>query len=140
MDAAAGLTVATVFTWLGMILAISFLEAPLKFRAPGVTVPIGLGIGRRVFRALNAVEVLLALCMVGGLAGGQSTVLVLAAAALVLAALILQLVVIRPRLNRRTARVIAGEQMPRSQAHLAYVAAEGVKALTLLGLGILLLA
>jgi hypothetical protein len=42
-----------VFVWLGMVLAISFLEAPLKFRAPDVTLRIGLGIGRIVFRALN---------------------------------------------------------------------------------------
>jgi len=35
------------FAWLGMVLAISFLEAPLKFRAPDVTLRIGLGIGRR---------------------------------------------------------------------------------------------
>lgn len=39
-----------------MVLAISFLEAPLKFRAPGITVPLGLGIGRLVFQAFNAVE------------------------------------------------------------------------------------
>ena len=32
------------FVWLGMVLAISFLEAPIKFRAPGVTLQIGLGI------------------------------------------------------------------------------------------------
>ena len=37
----------------GMILAISFLEAPLKFQAPGITIPLGLGIGRLVFTALN---------------------------------------------------------------------------------------
>ena len=37
------LSVALIFVWLGMVLAISFLEAPLKFRAPGVTLPIGLG-------------------------------------------------------------------------------------------------
>ena len=30
--------------WLGMVLAISFLEAPLKFRAPRVTLSPGLGI------------------------------------------------------------------------------------------------
>jgi hypothetical protein len=36
---------AAPFVWLGMVLAISFLEAPLKFRAPGVTLPPGLGIG-----------------------------------------------------------------------------------------------
>ena len=48
------------FVWLGMVLAISFLETPLKFRAPGITLPLGLGIGRLVFRALNTAEVVLA--------------------------------------------------------------------------------
>jgi hypothetical protein len=48
--------VAVTFVWLGMVLAISFLEAPLKFRAPGVDLRIGFGIGRLVFRALNAAE------------------------------------------------------------------------------------
>ncbi len=61
MSRGSPLTVAAVFLWLGMVLAISFLEAPLKFRAPGVTLPIGLGIGRLVFRALNTVEVVLAI-------------------------------------------------------------------------------
>ncbi len=27
--------------WLGLVVAISFIEAPLKFRAPGVTIPVG---------------------------------------------------------------------------------------------------
>jgi hypothetical protein len=48
------------FVWLGMVFAISFVETPLKFRAPGITVPLGLGIGRLVFRALNATELALA--------------------------------------------------------------------------------
>lgn len=113
MDTATGFTVAVTFIWLGMILAISFVEAPLKFRAPGVTVPIGLAIGRLVFRALNAIEVALALCVVGGLAMGQHrTVAVLTAAALTLAALLLQLAVLRPHLKKRTARVLAGEKAP----------------------------
>jgi hypothetical protein len=54
------LQVVVPFVWLGMVLAISFLETPLKFRAPGITVPLGLGIGRLVFRALNAAELALA--------------------------------------------------------------------------------
>ena len=61
MNAASAVAAAAVFVWLGMVLAISFLEAPLKFRAPNVTLPIGLGIGRLVFRALNAVEVVFAI-------------------------------------------------------------------------------
>lgn len=62
------LAAAVVFGWLGMVLAISFLEAPLKFRAPGITVPLGLGIGRLVFRALNAVEIVLATVVVAAVA------------------------------------------------------------------------
>ncbi len=50
-----------VFMWMGFICAISFMEAWLKFRAPGVTVPIGLGIGKLVFGALNRVEWVFAL-------------------------------------------------------------------------------
>jgi hypothetical protein len=47
---------AVTFVWLGMVLAISFLEIPLKFRAPGVDLRTGLVIGRLVFRALNTAE------------------------------------------------------------------------------------
>lgn len=93
-----------------------------------------------MFRALNIVEVVLALCLIAGIAGGQHAVPVLAVAALVLAVSLLQLAVIRPRLNRRTARVLAGHQLARSSAHLAYIAAEGTKVLALLSLGVLLLA
>ncbi|TCC07173.1 hypothetical protein [Kribbella soli] len=58
MNAApAAVATAAVFIWLGMVLAISFLETPLKFRAPGVDIPIGLGIGRIVFRTLNRIEI-----------------------------------------------------------------------------------
>lgn len=36
MNATSAATASAVtFVWLGMVLAISFLEAPLKFRAPG---------------------------------------------------------------------------------------------------------
>ena len=57
------LAIALAFVWLGLVVGISLIEAPLKFRAPGITVPLGLGIGRLVFRALNAVEVVLALVL-----------------------------------------------------------------------------
>jgi uncharacterized membrane-anchored protein len=53
MSPEAAVAVAVVFVWVGMVLATSFLEAPLKFRAPNVTLQIGLGIGRLVFRALT---------------------------------------------------------------------------------------
>lgn len=62
---------AATFAWLGMILAISLLETPLKFRAPGVTVPVGVGIGRVAFQALNLAERALAgVVVVAGVVGG----------------------------------------------------------------------
>lgn len=64
MSTGPAIAAAVSFVWLGMVLAISFLEAPLKFRAPNVTLQIGLGIGRLVFRALNTVEGCFALLMV----------------------------------------------------------------------------
>lgn len=46
--------------WLGFVLAISFMEAWVKFRAPFVARHLALDVGRTVFAALNAVE--LSLC------------------------------------------------------------------------------
>ncbi|CAA9286557.1 MAG: Putative transmembrane protein [uncultured Actinomycetospora sp.] len=131
---------AATFVWLGMVLAISFLEAPLKFRAPGVTTVIGLGIGRLVFRALNVAEVVLAVVVVvAGVLAGVPTGQGVAIGVLVVV-LLAELVLVRPRLNRRSDRVLAGETLPRSRLHLAYIGLEGVKVAALVVLGVLLLA
>lgn len=47
---------AFVFLWIGFVCAISFMEAWLKFQAPGITLELGLGIGKLVFGALNKIE------------------------------------------------------------------------------------
>src|SRR3954454_15754527 len=99
---------AVTFTWFGMVGGISFVEAPLKFRAPGVTVPLGLGIGRLVFRALNAVEVVALLAVVGVLVVGPRPGAVVAAGAVAGGTLVLQLVAVRPALTRRADAVLAG--------------------------------
>ncbi|MEU2494528.1 hypothetical protein [Streptomyces sp. NPDC007883] len=136
----AAVAAAAAFVWLGMVLAISFLEAPLKFRAPGVTVRIGLGIGRLVFRALNRAEAALAAVVAVAVAAGRLPAPVVALTALAVAVLVVQLAGVRPVLNRRSDRVLAGEDVPRSRAHLVYIACESVKAPTLAALGIAALA
>lgn len=50
-------TVACTFLWLGFVLAISFTEAWVKFRAPFLPRYCGLDVGRTVFPVLNAIEV-----------------------------------------------------------------------------------
>ena len=137
--ASAVVAAATVFVWLGMVLAISFLETPLKFRAPGVTIPVGLGIGRIVFQALNRVEVAFALVALAAIVVGRPSGTAAALTAVIVIMLAGQLIVIRPRLNRRSDRVLAGENLPRSTVHLYYVACEVTKVLGLAALGICLM-
>ena len=127
MSAGPATAVALTFIWLGMVLAISFLEAPLKFRAPGVTLQIGLGIGRLVFRALNSVEVLIAVAIAIALGLSNPRIGIVVTFAIAFGALIIQLAGVRPRLTRRSDAVLAGENAPRSHAHYVYVAFEVVK-------------
>lgn len=139
MRPAPAVAVAVVFVWLGMVLAISFLEAPLKFRAPNVTLQIGLGIGRLVFRALNTVEVILAIVILVTTIAGPPPASVAAALTVAFAALALQVGAVRPRLNRRSDKVLAGLDAPRSREHYVYVGLEAIKVLALAAGGILLL-
>lgn len=139
MNAGRSTEVAVTFVWLGMVLAISFLEAPLKFRAPNVTLQIGLGIGRLVFRALNTVEVAFALVIGALVAAGPTPLRITIAFSVAAAALAFQLIAVRPRLTRRSDQVLAGLDAPRSRAHYAYVGLEVVKVVALLVAGILLL-
>ncbi|WP_026454184.1 hypothetical protein [Saccharomonospora iraqiensis] len=139
MGAAQAVATAAVFVWLGMVLAISFLEAPLKFRAPEVTLRIGLGIGRLVFRALNVAETVLAVVLVVAAVVALPPVGMLTAGAVVVGTLAVQLVAVRPALSRRSDRVLAGEDVPRSRNHYVYIALEAVKVVALIVTGVLLL-
>ncbi|OLT92845.1 hypothetical protein [Mycobacterium syngnathidarum] len=144
MNAGAAVAVAVTFCWLGMVLAISFIEAPLKFQAPGVTLQIGLGIGRKVFRALNTVETAFAVVVVAALATHRPSAATIAVFAIAVAALAVQLIAVRPKLTQRSNAVLAvapGQEVHgRSQAHYVYVAFELIKVVALLTGGVLLFA
>ncbi|GAA2186213.1 MULTISPECIES: hypothetical protein [Micromonospora] len=126
---------AVPFLWLGMVTAISLIEAPLKFRAPGITLPLGLGIGRLVFRALNVAEIILLVGLTLAVLGapiGQARWAGIAGLWLIL---LTQTAVLRPLLDRRAELIISGQQPPASSLHLWFVTLEAVKILTLLVLG-----
>lgn len=113
--------------WLGMIAAISFIEAPLKFQAPGITIPLGLGIGRLVFAALNTVELLLLLLLI--VLSVWPRVKRIAASRLwwllALAAVFLfKVAAVRPPLNARTDLVLAGADPGQSPWHYVYIACD----------------
>jgi Flp pilus assembly protein protease CpaA len=127
--------IATPFVWLGMVLAISFLETPLKFRAPGITLPLGLGIGRLVFRALNLVEAGLAALLTASLLWSQADEASWLLLGVTLLGATVQVAVVRPRLDRRARLVIAGGTPRPSRQHHLYVALEVVKVGLLAALG-----
>ncbi|CAJ1499695.1 hypothetical protein MU0083_002242 [[Mycobacterium] kokjensenii] len=139
MSAGAAVAIAATFLWLGMVTAISFMEAPLKFRAPNATIPICLGIGRLVFRALNTAEFVLAVVIAVTFVTDRPTAGIVAAYAVAATMLAAQVIAVRPALGRRADQVLSGLEAPRSRAHYAYVALEIVKVAALLPLGILLL-
>jgi hypothetical protein len=139
VNTGAAISVAITFVWVGMLLAISFLEAPLKFRAPNVTRQIGLGIGRLVFRALNTVEVAFATVVAAIILSSPPSAGAFVTFLIAFAMLAIQLIAVRPLLNRRSDMVLAGLDAPRSRGHYAYVGLEVVKVIALAAAGILLL-
>ncbi len=119
------LRLAVPAAWFGLILGLSFIETPLKFTAPDITVPLGLGIGRIVFTALAiaGAVLLVALTAVAAMRprvarGGWVTIGMLW---LVLA---VQSLAIRPALSARSDVVIAGGDPGPSWLHYGYIAAD----------------
>ena len=129
--------IAVPFIWFGTVLAISFMEAPLKFQAPGITIPLGLGIGRLVFFALNKMELVFAavflLSLLGNRAVGRTVITLFVVIVLILGVETLWLL---PVLDARAEEVINGTAEPFSRMHLIYIAADAMKLILLFALGI----
>lgn len=134
------LIVPLVFLWIGFVCAISFMEAWLKFRATGVTLPIGLGIGRLIFNALNKVEWVFAIAILLNLLLSKSTILSLnnLLYLLPLTLLIMQTFWLLPALDARAELHIQGQNPPPSNLHFYYVGVEFIKIVCLFIFGITL--
>ncbi|GAA4389928.1 hypothetical protein [Hymenobacter koreensis] len=131
------LLVLSLFLWAGMVAGISFLEAPLKFTAPNITVVLGVGIGRIVFHALNKVE--LTLSVVALLCAGIVRIpsrlwLVLLTVVLILLA---QTFILLPALDARAITLQAGSLTPPSSQHAVYIGLELTKFVCLIVAGTL---
>jgi hypothetical protein len=134
-------SVAAAFVWLGMVLAISFLEAPLKFGAPGITLPARPGHRtarvpgpERAARLPSPPH-----CWSDPGSGGSPAACLTLAAALA-AVLLVQVVGPRPGLDRRAQAIIAGADRTPSRGHVAYIVLEVVKVALLLAAGLVAVA
>ncbi len=131
------LTIAIPFIWFGLVGGISFIEAPLKFQAPGITLGLGLGIGRLVFGILNKIEIVLAIVLVFSIIkirpnGGFPKF----GLAVIVAILLLETFWLLPRLDVRAQGVIDGTASPYSGMHIFYIVFDAIKLILLFALGV----
>ncbi len=124
--------------WCGMVLAIGFLEAPLKFKAPGVTRELGLGIGKLVFSALNNVELGIAVILTLALFAVSSSKPARFVFGTIALILLMQTFWLIPDLNQRADVIISGGNPPESSTHIFYIIFEAAKVLLLITLSVLL--
>ena len=110
--------------WIGLIVGVSFIATPLKFLAEGVTIPIGVAIGRLTFNGMNILELVLALGLLWASLGRgllrKNTVMVW----LITALFGLKVAVIRPILYFESNQALHGNDPGRSDLHTLYVVAE----------------
>lgn len=132
------IVIIVTFLWIGFVCAISFMEAWLKFRAPGITVPLGLGIGRLVFNALNKVEWVFAIAIIynivwsgTGLWKWQNLLFIVP-----LILLLIQTFWLLPVLDTRAELHIQEQIVPPSNLHFYYVGFEIIKTACLATFGL----
>ena len=131
------LQIAIPFIWFGAVGAISFMEAPLKFTAPNITIPLGLGIGMIVFHTLNKIEIVLCLLLaVSFFMARPRGKFPLAVFAIIALDLIIQTIVLFPLLDERARQVIDGTASPFSSLHIVYIVADSIKVILLFILGV----
>lgn len=129
-----------VFVWVGFVCAISFMEAWLKFQAPGVTTQTGLGIGRLVFSSLNKVEIsfsiAILLCLFLAKPKGGFALYFLFLSMVVL---VVQSIWLLPKLDERAQMIIQNIKVKESKIHILYVILELIKVISLMSYGLIVL-
>jgi Domain of unknown function (DUF4149) len=126
---------ALIMLWAGVLIGVSFLAAPAKFDAPGLSLPVAMEVGRREFGALNLIELALAVVTLAlaFYARPERTIwLGLGVAAVIV---LVQWLWLLPVLDARAELIIRGETPEPAPWHALYIGAEVVKLLVLLVIG-----
>jgi hypothetical protein len=131
---------AVLFVWGGLLLGVSFVATPAKFLAPSLPTAQALDVGRWTFHVLAWIEwgfvaTVALLLVIGRLF--DSARIGLAAGLIIVVAIVLgaETFVIRPHLDARVLRIMAGESVPPSNWHNAYVALEALRLALILAAG-----
>jgi len=138
------IAIALNFCWAGSLIAISFMEAWVKFRSPLVTKQIGVSVGRRVFYGLNLIECTLATglvcCMIILNKVRKLNINIPYSMYSVIIVLILDVVWLQPNLDLRAREIIAEgtSKSTKLWIHFVYVFGEIVKLASIINNGMFL--
>ncbi|MDY8138443.1 hypothetical protein [Aquimarina sp. 2201CG5-10] len=125
-----------IFIWIGFLIAISFMEAPLKFQADSVTTAIGVEIGKIVFKALNSIELLFSIFLLFTLKEMKRSDKKIFIGLLFLFVIVgVQSFYLLPVLDKYADIVIKGGSSPSNIPHIFYVILEVVKLFLLFYIG-----
>ncbi|MDL2403434.1 DUF4149 domain-containing protein [Rhizobium mayense] len=116
--------------WEGMVIGVSFIATPVKFRAFGLSRAVALDVGRLTFAVFGRVELGL------GLAATTAALFLPKSLYVVGSLLLLGIVVMQnswllPVLTHRAEAVGRGDELAPSAAHHVYAALEGIKVIVL---------
>jgi hypothetical protein len=117
-----------------MLVGVSFLEAPLKFQAPGISLGLGLGIGRLVFHALNKIEIIFACWILLLLFLAKPSKFIWSMFGIIAILLLAQSLWLLPVLDHRAQLIIEGETPAPDSPHIYYIIGEALKVTLLIGL------
>lgn len=123
------------FIWVGFILAISFMEAWVKFRAESLDTPTALDVGMHVFGALNFVERIFTVIMLVYLFVYYTDKVVVVTGITIFTFIVAQSGYLLPELNEHAQLIMQGMQPEKSSVHLMYIVMEVIKLIALFVFG-----
>ena len=130
---------AVSFFWLGLVIAVSFLETPLKFQVPGMTLPIALELGKTMFGITTNIQLGLMILVFFNFFLNPSKLnkFIICIGVLLALILVLEKFWMLPILDARADVLATGKGLPPTPLHNYFIYAECIKAILLLSIGFL---
>ncbi len=127
------------FFWLGLMLAISFLETPLKFQVPGMTLPIALELGKIMFGVSTNIQLgLMILIFLNFIFNAKQLSKIMLVSSILLALILgLEKFWMLPILDARADILASGKGLPPTSLHDYFIYAEVAKLVLIVSLGII---
>lgn len=133
MRAKAGILLFVLMTvWAGIVIGVSLIATPIKFKAPSLTMQTGVEIGRYTFRLLTQIELCFLAAVIAAACLVRPRWITIGLLALILVVIVLQRYWLLPLLDNRVSQILAGGPPSFSIYHGVYAVMEAAKATLLI--------